>query len=183
LAGLAWFHSSSNNKVSIDPQTELPRSVYSTLPDKPSPLVSTPGQEPPPAASAIPNEESSRSQDLAAPRPEAPLSTTVPAEIAATPVPVSQEMHFAAHHKGRSGCDGDLVLTDVSLRFDCPSHPDRGLNFQRNNVMADDDGVVLAVSGKKYHFKIKDIDKKEVRAMFDKWATRGLAAVQPLAAQ
>ena len=134
---------------------------------------------------AEPEKQAARvtARPVPAPVPVVPAPVPVvpaPAPVVGSSVVVAapEEKHFIAHHKGRDGCDGDLVLTDASLRFDCPSRPDQALNFSRDAVRADDDGIKDLSTGHPYHFKISTMDKPQVCALFNAWAGQGLSAVR-----
>jgi hypothetical protein len=90
--------------------------------------------------------------------------------------PAGQVIEFhGVDHKGvNKGCDrqGELILDATSLRFKCPSKPTRSIIIDRSALRADDDGVVVAKSGDKYHFKIDGMNKDRVRAVFRDWAPR-----------
>jgi hypothetical protein len=96
----------------------------------------------------------------------------VPPPVVVVVVAAPEERHFIAHHKGRGGCDGDLVLTAASLRFDCPSRPGELLTFSRAAVRADDDGIRDLTTGHPYHFKISAMNKPQVRALFNAWVAQ-----------
>ena len=104
-----------------------------------------------------------------------PLATPNQPTSDAAP-PAAQTIEFqGVDHKGvNKGCDrkGELILDATSLRFNCPSKPKRSIIIERRAVRADDDGVVVATSGDKYHFRIDGMNKDRVRAVFRDWAPR-----------
>lgn len=114
-------------------------------------------------------------QPEAAPVVAAPVhqTETPAASLVALVVPVPQERHFIARHKGRGGCDGDLFLSQSQLRFDCPSQPSRELNLERAAVALDDDGIRDLASGRPYHFKVSGMNKDAARALFSAWMQGG----------
>jgi hypothetical protein len=131
---------------------------------------------PPPLADSAPESQYRRPSPYIDPslaKKTEPPPTPTPLTPDAAP-PGGQTIEFrGVDHKGvNKGCDrqGELILDASSLRFNCASKPNRSIIIERRALRADDDGVVVAGSGDKYHFKIDGMNKDRVRAIFRDWA-------------
>ena len=149
-----------------------------------------PSDSPPGSTPAPPREHKER------PSPFAPLRSparTKPTEPAPAPPPAepqpapprtpSEVLARLAEGKqvvlkGKCQCQGELVLTADTLRFDCPHDRDRSVLFARSDVdRVDKNGVRIPplgsrTRGKTYHFKIDGMTNDEVHAIFTGWLSK-----------
>jgi hypothetical protein len=80
---------------------------------------------------------------------------------------------FTAHHKGRNGCEGMLILKASGLQFICPSDGAKSFSVALNEVRGTDDDGIVTISGAKYHFdKIPGGNKEYVERLFEDWLSR-----------
>lgn len=143
-------------------QTERQRSV--------SDILSPASGAPPVPDSVAKTSEAAKSMDTPTDRvAEAPaVSNVTPAKASSTTTSV-----YTARHSGSNGCNGQLTLSDVELRFDCPSDNSRNFAVLTGEAKIDHNGIQrLTQKREKYHFEISGMTKHEVQQLLADWLDR-----------
>jgi hypothetical protein len=166
VAKYAWNKAEPPAPANTRPQSQIASKARPVKPTPPIPADDTPDSQ---YRRPSPYTDPSLARQTEPPaNPDQPTPAGVP--------PAGQAIEFqGVDRKGvNKGCDrqGELILDNTSLRFNCPSKPKRTIIIDRRAVRAEDDGVVDATSGDKYHFKIEGMNKDRVRAVFRDWAPR-----------
>ena len=98
-------------------------------------------------------------------------ATPSPAAPALSTKPVIPAMTYHARHDKvfGEGCAGQLILNSGGLVFDCPGDPHDSFQIALGEIGAVDDNGIRLVSGKKYHFSIRGMNKNGEEALFASW--------------
>lgn len=179
VIGGTWFYVSHRN-LDAPVQVNNPSHSDSTPISAPvSPVIEKPS--PLPQTQPVEVEPSPEIARTPAPPPvpiPAPVIPPLDAAPTATtavlaPWPTNGTM-YSAKHKGRGGCDGELVLRRDRITFICDKDPSKGFSESLDVVKGvDNDGI--ATWDMKYHFKIAGLDRGQTQQLLQGWINRARA--------
>ena len=141
-----------------------------------SPWIAENQQQPQLTTPNMPGQPQAPTNNLPPPQPP-PVAGTVPPPMpqpVAPGKPAFAPLSYPARHDKLFGdnCVGQLTLNASGLSFSCPGNPGAALQVPLNQIGAVDENGILLVSGKKYHFSIRGMNKDAEQQLFSYWLHR-----------
>jgi hypothetical protein len=188
VAAIVWYTARPKNFRKSHVIGNAIPSLFSAHSNKPKPAPGKPFEPtPPPAPSAylpLPSASVQPAQPSTsvvqvpgtpmpgsvAPAPIAGAAPYAPAPVVPARPQVPAMTYHARHDKVfGEGCAGQLTLNSGGLVFDCPNDPRDSFQIAIGEIGAIDDNGVRLLSGKKFHFSIRGMNKNGEEAIFNNW--------------